>query len=118
MHHRGGARPAMSLADSILQTASIARWVSVAVTATDHTIFNPSVQRPGARLDYGLADLPCSSPRSACSREAPSGGKTSAGKSAASKHLRISLTPPLSTPLGLGGRGPTSTASSLTLTLF
>ena len=25
----------MSLADSILQTASIARWVSVAVTATD-----------------------------------------------------------------------------------
>ena len=32
------ARPAMSLADSIRQTASIARWVSVAVTATDHTI--------------------------------------------------------------------------------
>ena len=30
--------------DSIRQTASIARWVSVAVTATDHTIFNPSVQ--------------------------------------------------------------------------
>ena len=34
----------MSLADSILQTASIARCVSVAVTATDHTIFNPSAQ--------------------------------------------------------------------------
>src|SRR5213594_328561 len=34
------ARPAMSLADSILQTASIVRWVSVAVTATDHTIFD------------------------------------------------------------------------------
>ena len=33
------ARPAMSLADSILQTASIARWVSVAVTATDQSIF-------------------------------------------------------------------------------
>ena len=91
MHHRGGARPAMSLADSILQTASMARWVSAAVTATDHTIFNPSVQRPGARLDYGLADLLCSSPRSACSREAPSGGKTSAGKSAASNTWRISI---------------------------
>ncbi len=34
----------MILADSILQTASIARWVSVAVTATDHIIFAPSVQ--------------------------------------------------------------------------
>jgi hypothetical protein len=31
--------PAMSRADSILQTASIARWVSVAVTATNHTSF-------------------------------------------------------------------------------
>ena len=34
--------PAMSRADSILQTASIARCVSVAVTATDHTIFRPA----------------------------------------------------------------------------
>src|SRR2546425_9176139 len=34
----------MSRGDSILQTASIARWVSVAVTATDHTIINPPVQ--------------------------------------------------------------------------
>jgi len=34
----------MSLGDSILQTASIARCVSVAVTANDHTIFNPSLQ--------------------------------------------------------------------------
>ena len=33
----------MSLGDSILQTASIARCVSVA-TATDHTIFDPSAQ--------------------------------------------------------------------------
>ena len=33
--------PAMSLADSIRQTASIARWVSVAVTATNHAIFTP-----------------------------------------------------------------------------
>src|ERR1700682_6557104 len=36
------ARPAMSRGDSILQTASIARCVSVAVTATDHIMFNPS----------------------------------------------------------------------------
>jgi len=34
----------MSLGDSILQTASIARCVSVAATATDHTIFDPSAQ--------------------------------------------------------------------------
>ena len=34
------ARPAMSLGDSILQTASMARCVSVAVTATDHIIFS------------------------------------------------------------------------------
>jgi hypothetical protein len=26
------------------QTASMVRWVSVAVTATDHTIINPPVQ--------------------------------------------------------------------------
>src|SRR5256885_3807021 len=38
------ANPAMSLGDSILQTASMARWVSVAVTATDHTIFDPPTQ--------------------------------------------------------------------------
>ena len=31
----------MSRADSIRQTASIARCVSVAVTATDHIIFQP-----------------------------------------------------------------------------
>src|SRR5436190_6370733 len=37
-------RPAIILADSILQTASIARCVSVAVTATHHTIFNSLVQ--------------------------------------------------------------------------
>src|SRR3984885_1656411 len=37
--------PAISLADSILQTASIARCVSPAmVTANHHTIFNPAVQ--------------------------------------------------------------------------
>src|SRR5882762_2883027 len=43
------ARPAMILADSILQTASMAVCVLVAVTATHHTIFNPLVQAPGAR---------------------------------------------------------------------
>ena len=31
----------MSLRDSILQIPSIARCVSVAGSATDHTIFNP-----------------------------------------------------------------------------
>jgi hypothetical protein len=34
----------MSLGDSILQTASMARWVSEAVMATDQTIFNPPLQ--------------------------------------------------------------------------
>src|SRR5260370_26143975 len=37
-------RPAMSVGDSILQTASIARCVSVAVTATDQTIFKAPAQ--------------------------------------------------------------------------
>jgi hypothetical protein len=46
----------MSLGDSILQTASIARCVSVVVTATDHTIFSPSVQDPDIRLISGLED--------------------------------------------------------------
>ncbi len=36
--------PAMILADSILQTASITRCVSVAVTINDHTTFDVSVQ--------------------------------------------------------------------------
>ena len=35
------ARPAMIFGDSMRQTASIARWVSVAVTATDHTTGDP-----------------------------------------------------------------------------
>src|SRR5213594_452957 len=43
------ARPAMSRGDSIRQTASMVRYVSVAVTATDHTIFNRPVQDRGAR---------------------------------------------------------------------
>ncbi|MFZ0738869.1 MAG: hypothetical protein WA755_18490 [Candidatus Acidiferrales bacterium] len=35
----------MSLGDSIRQTASIARCVSVAVTATNHIIFDSPVQQ-------------------------------------------------------------------------
>ena len=39
----------MSLGDSMRQTASMARWVSVAVTATDHTIFaGVRASSPGA----------------------------------------------------------------------
>jgi hypothetical protein len=38
------ASPAMILADSIRQTASMARCVSVAVTATDHIIFDLRLQ--------------------------------------------------------------------------
>src|SRR5262245_1710228 len=38
------ARPAMSRADSILQIASIVRWVAEAVTATDYTILDSPVQ--------------------------------------------------------------------------
>jgi hypothetical protein len=37
----------MILADSILQTASMARCISVAVMATHHTIFNSLVQARG-----------------------------------------------------------------------
>src|SRR5437016_3600446 len=58
------ARPAMSLADSILQTASIARWVSEAVMTTDHTIFDPPVQAqarrgycPGRQLDASTGSV-------------------------------------------------------------
>jgi hypothetical protein len=39
----------MILADSILQTASMALCVSVAVTASDQNIFDPQVQERGAR---------------------------------------------------------------------
>ena len=42
----------MSLADSILQTASIVRCVSIAATATDHTIFTSRLQAE-ARLACG-----------------------------------------------------------------
>src|SRR4030081_3542989 len=40
-------RPAMSFADSILQTASIARWMSDAVTASNHTHCTPPCKPPG-----------------------------------------------------------------------
>jgi hypothetical protein len=38
----------MSLADSIRQTASMARWVSVAVMGTDDTIGDGTAQAKGA----------------------------------------------------------------------
>ena len=44
----------MSFADSILQTASMARWVSVAVMATDQTIFDPPVQATADAADDGV----------------------------------------------------------------
>src|SRR5712692_8153942 len=45
------ARPAITLADSILQTASIALCVADAVTATHHSIVNPSaLSRSATRL--------------------------------------------------------------------
>src|SRR3979409_65491 len=43
------ARPAISRGDSILQTASMAECVSVAVTATDHITFNPPVEGAAGR---------------------------------------------------------------------
>jgi hypothetical protein len=41
----------MSFADSILQTASIARWVSVAVTAADQTMSSSELQASSFRPD-------------------------------------------------------------------
>src|SRR6267154_4376489 len=46
-------RPAMMRADSMRQTASMARWVSVEVTDTHHTIFKTFVQGGWGRTDYG-----------------------------------------------------------------
>src|SRR5262245_14240785 len=50
-------RPAISFADSIRQTASIARWVLVSVTETNHTTSTPRGKSP---LDPPLefSDLP------------------------------------------------------------
>ena len=48
----------MSLADSIRQTASIIRWVSEAVTAADHTIFDPSVEGRGSAGHLVAATAP------------------------------------------------------------
>src|SRR5580658_281630 len=47
------ARPAMSLADSIRQTASMARWVSVAVMAKDDTIGTGTAQAKGDQVSRG-----------------------------------------------------------------
>src|SRR5438270_3787649 len=50
-------RPAISLADSIRQTASIVRWVSVAVTATDYTIFTRANARTNKQPSSGAPGL-------------------------------------------------------------
>src|SRR5688500_6737154 len=51
------ARPAISRPDSILQTASMVRWMSEAVTASDQTIFDPRVQAAPPRLLLLLGHL-------------------------------------------------------------
>src|SRR6266481_488379 len=51
-------RPPMSRGDSIRQTASIARCISVAVTATDNTTFRPPVQG-NRRLPLALRGAVC-----------------------------------------------------------
>ena len=62
----------MSFGDSIRQTASMARWVSVAVTATDHIIFDPLAQdsrmRPLSFLRGPVAQAGLRALRSSCSR--------------------------------------------------
>src|SRR5688572_19244932 len=51
-------RPAMTFADSIFQTVSMASCVSVAVTATDHTIIESVTARASALvLDLGAQAL-------------------------------------------------------------
>jgi hypothetical protein len=88
------ARPAMSLADSILQTASIARWVS---------------EMGAYRLALAAA---CSMIRFSCSR---SSGVNSGPKSSASNTWRISSS--VSVPGSVkGARFTHSIASSLDLT--
>ena len=82
------ARPAISRADSILQTASIARCVSGAVTGTD--------ELPRRRCKPPSACSCCCSAtwarrRSSCSL---SSGVSSAPKSSASKTWRISISRP------------------------
>jgi len=47
----------MILADSIRQTASMARWVGEDVTTTHHTIFIPPVQDRGGHGLLLLANL-------------------------------------------------------------
>ena len=85
----------MILADSILQTASIARFVSVAVTPTDYTVPAPPVQgearraAPAARL-LGTSWV-------ACYRAPFLGGAFSVAKSDASKIGRSSHSPSPST---------------------
>jgi hypothetical protein len=74
--------PAMSFACSILQTASIARYASVAVTATDHSISKSPAQAPARRTFY--VAIPISRKRSTASP---------GPKSSSSNNWRISISP-------------------------
>ncbi len=84
------ASEAMSFADSILQTASMARCVSAAVTGTHHTTNDAGPQvtpgRPGHQDFFCPSN--CARRRSSCSL---SSGVNSSPKSAASKTGRISI---------------------------
>jgi hypothetical protein len=57
------ARLAISFGDSIRQTASMARCISVAATATNHIIFNPTAQGPHNEPQYAAS--PAATRRSA-----------------------------------------------------
>ena len=82
------ARPAISLADSIRQTASIARWASDAGTRTDlSSIRRADAARAPARRAQLLASA-CARRRSSASR---SSGVIASPKSSASKTWRISI---------------------------
>ena len=117
----------MSRADSILQTASIARWVSAAVTATDHTIVILSAQggATGSLCDRGpprpavpnmiilLGSYPFRGLAPFCISERPAAAfLTSSGKSDSSCTWRTSITS-LSEP---GHREAHSIASAIDFT--
>ncbi len=66
----------MSFADSIRQTASIARWVSGAVMATDQTIFDRPVQADSLRGYFRPGSF---GPGMGASRNAATVGKSFSG---------------------------------------
>ena len=71
----------MILADSILQTASMALCVLVAVTATHHTIFNPLAQARPRRSHFFAAN------------PAPQGSYALGAKSSGARIWRTSVSP-------------------------